>query len=278
MGQSSDVFRRRVGDRSFLAAVAAILAGLWTEAAQAADTEVDLELVLAVDVSRSMDYEEQMLQRQGYIEAVTDPEVMDAIRSGLTGRIAISYFEWAGPGQQRLAVPWQLVEDRDSARAFAAKIGSAQLSMASGTSISNGLSEAALLFDDNGFTALRRVIDISGDGPNNRGGMVEPVRDRVVASGIVINGLPIMLKPGGYSPYSIEDLDVYYRDCVIGGPGAFLVPVRDTSELIDAIRRKLILEIASAAPAILKAQAITPVEKTMDCLIGEKIWRRYMDP
>jgi Protein of unknown function (DUF1194). len=246
--------------------------------AAAAEREVDLELVLAVDVSRSMDYDEQMLQRRGYAEALTHPEVLSAIHAGLLGRIAVAYFEWAGPGQQRVAVNWHLIEDGASAKIFADKITDAQLGMASGTSISSGLSAAADLFDDNGFSAYRRVIDISGDGPNNRGGMVEPVRDKVLARGIVINGLPIMLNPPGYSPYSIDDLDVYYRDCVIGGPGSFLVPVRGEEQMIEAIRRKLILEVASALPRVIPADVLLPAEKTSDCLIGEKLWRRYMDP
>ncbi|SON54698.1 hypothetical protein HDIA_1157 [Hartmannibacter diazotrophicus] len=263
---------------SVAAAGIAFMTSLFSAPADAAETEVDLELVLAVDVSRSMDYDEQMLQRQGYIEAITNPDVVGAIRQGLVGKIAISYFEWAGPGQQRLAVPWHLISDMESAEAFAAQIDKAQLGMASGTSISSGLAAAADLFDGNGFRSYRQVIDMSGDGPNNRGGMVEPVRDKVLSRGIIINGLPIMLKPDGYSPYSIADLDLYYRDCVIGGPGSFIVPVRGEEQMIEGIRRKLILEVAASLPQIIPADVILPAPKTTDCLIGEKLWRRYMDP
>lgn len=251
---------------------------LLTGSAWAEEVPVDLELVLAVDMSRSMDTDEQALQRQGYISALTHPEVIQAIGTGPLGRIAVTYVEWSGPVIQRVIAPWAVIDSAETAAAFAAKIVPTRFDGRFGTSISSSLVFAAGLFDGNGFAGERRTIDISGDGPNNSGVPVTPIRDMVVERGIVINGLPIMLNPPGYSPYSIDDLDVYYRDCVIGGPGSFLVPVRGEEQMIEAIRRKLILEVASALPRVIPADVLLPAEKTSDCLIGEKLWRRYMDP
>lgn len=260
-----------------IAAAAIALLGV-AAAPVRAETEVDLELVLAVDISRSMDYDEQLLQRSGYVEAIKHPEVMAAIRGGLLGRIAVTYFEWAGPGQDRVAVPWQIIEDEASAADFADKVAGATIGTASGTSISAGLLAAAALFETSGYRSYRQVIDVSGDGPNNRGGPVAPARDAVVAKGIVINGLPIMLKAPGYSPYSIPNLDAYYQQCVIGGPGSFIVPVQGPDQLVAAVRRKLVLEIAAATPTAIPAQMLFEETRTVDCMIGEQLWRRYMDP
>ncbi|MCB1489322.1 MAG: DUF1194 domain-containing protein, partial [Bauldia sp.] len=150
------------------AVVAMAALGLSTAAASAADY-VDLELVLAVDISRSMDYDELRLQRQGYVEALTHPDVIQAIESGPNGRIAITYVEWAGTGYQSVVVPWAVISNREEARAFAARVGVAPIGRERGTSISQGLGFAAQLFDSSGVTGLRRAIDISGDGPNNIG-------------------------------------------------------------------------------------------------------------
>ncbi len=143
------------------------------------------------------------------------------------------------------------------------------------TSISSALGAAAALFDDNGFAGHRRVIDVSGDGPNNQGKAVHAVRDRVVAAGIVVNGLPLMLDPLPVDWYNIPDLDAYYRECVIGGIGAFYVPVQRMDEFAEALIRKLVLEIAGPAPTPrpIPAAAAAP---TYDCLIGEKLWRQRM--
>lgn len=232
----------------FRAAVGALcgLFALPSPDATAADEQVDLELVLAVDVSGSMDREEQIFQRNGYVDAIRAPEVLDAIRSGLLGRIAVTYFEWAGPGQQRHAVAWQIIDDASSAEAFAARVLDAPIGSMRGTSISSGLQSAAMLFEGNGFTGYRRVIDVSGDGPNNQGPPVASTRDQVIALGIVINGLPITLKQGRQSADAPPSIGAYYANCVIGGPGAFVVPVSGRGELATAIRRKLVLEIADA--------------------------------
>lgn len=243
----------------------------------AADEKVDLELVLAVDVSGSMDPDEQALQRAGYIDAIRSEEVVEAIRSGLTGRIALTYLEWAGPFSQRVVVPWTLVDGRDAAERFASILAASPTGTMRGTSISGGLMVAAGLFRDNGFDGYRRVIDVSGDGPNNMGEPVMETRDAVLALGIVINGLPITLKPGNRGYGSIEDLDKYYAQCVIGGPGAFLVAVANRGQLVEAIRRKMILEIADLSEGA--DYLATPVtDPAYDCLVGEKQRRMWMDP
>ena len=254
-----------------------LAAVLWASAAQpawAGDTPVDLELILAVDVSRSMDIDEQQLQRDGYVAALTHPEVIDAITQGRHGRIALSYVEWAGPDTQYNVVDWRAIDGPDAARAFAAALAQAPIQRFRGTSISNSLAFVAPQFDRNGFDAVRRVIDVSGDGPNNMGIPIEPARALVLSAGITINGLPIMIKqPGGFA--SIPDLDDYYEQCVIGGFGAFLVVVRSAGQFAEAIRRKLVLEIAGREPQVVPAAAVAS-DARMDCLIGEKLREQWM--
>jgi len=238
---------------------------------------VDLELVIAVDVSLSMDLDEQRLQRDGYIAAFRDPEVHKAITSGPNGRIAVSYLEWAGPPSQQVVVPWTLIDGPQAARALADRLEATVITRARMTSISAALASADRLFDASTFKGIRRVVDVSGDGPNNAGRPVVPARDELVGKGIVINGLPIMLKTAA-SFFDLADLDRYYADCVIGGTGAFLVAVKDRGELVTAIRRKLLLEIAAPEPTarVIRVQAAAAAEP-YDCLIGEKQWQRYMD-
>lgn len=242
--------------------------------ANAEDLAVDVELVLAVDVSWSMDFEEQRLQRDGYAAAFRHPAVIDAIRHGGWGRIAVTYVEWAGSYSQVVVVPWTIIETPEDAEAFAASLSQEPISKLRRTSISEAMAFAADRFADNQVAGLRRVIDISGDGPNNQGRAVLDARDEVIASGIIINGLPILIgRPGSFSFFDIADLDIYYEDCVIGGFGAFIVPVRAASQFAEAIRRKLVLEIAGVMPEIVPAQVQTS-EPRIDCLIGEKIWQR----
>jgi hypothetical protein len=253
------------------------LAGLTVCGAAAAQpVEVDLQLVLAVDVSRSMDADEQRLQRLGYVEAFRHPAVIKAIQAGVIGRIAVTYVQWAGAGLQEVVVPWSLVDGAASAAAFADRLAAVPLIAWRRTSISGGLDFSAGLFEGSSFRSEPRVIDISGDGPNNAGATVTLARDRAVAAGIVINGLPVLLKTGrGIGFFDIDRLDRYYEDCVIGGFGAFIVSVREAAEFATAIRRKLILEIAGARPHLVPAQARAPEER-MDCLIGEKLWQEFM--
>lgn len=254
--------------------MAALALALPVRASAAPDKPVDLELVLAVDISRSMDADEQALQRNGYVQAFRHEEVIEAISTGPHGRIAVSYVEWAGPAYQQVLVPWTVIDGAPAARAFADRLAAAPISRERGTSIANGLLFVGPTFEGNGFAGSRRVIDVSGDGPNNMGAPVETARDPLVAQGVTINGLPIMIKrAGGFA--SIENLDIYYEDCVIGGPGAFLVTVTDIKNLASAIRRKLVLEIA-ARPALLQKVAEAETEPRVDCMIGERLREQWM--
>jgi len=233
---------------------------------------VDVELVIAVDVSYSMDPEEQALQREGYVMALTSREFLRALREGPNGKIAITYFEWAGQSDQKIIMPWRLIDGPEAADAVAAEIARAPYRRASRTSISSALHFAKPLFDNSGYRGLRRVIDVSGDGANNAGPLVVPTRDDVLGAGITINGLPIMLKRPNLGSMDIEDLDIYYEDCVIGGPGAFVVPIREREKFIEATRTKLVLEIAGRQPnlRIVPASAQAP---RISCTIGEKRWQ-----
>lgn len=247
-----------------LAAVSSIALAVTAAAATPAETDVELELVIAVDVSRSMDAEEFRLQRSGYAEAIRDPEFLRAIGSGATGRIALTYVEWSGRLHQKVVVPWRLIDGVESAEAFAALLDREPLEIGRGTSISAAIAFGSALFDDNGYDGERQVIDVSGDGPNNYGGPVASARDAAVAEGIVINGLPVVIRP---SPI-VKDIVQYYSDCVIGGPGSFVLPVRSAEEFAVAIRRKLILEVAGGPAArFIPVAASGPT----DCLIGEKM-------
>ncbi|WP_029002911.1 DUF1194 domain-containing protein [Azorhizobium doebereinerae] len=241
--------------------------------AQSAQPVVDVALVLAVDVSYSMDVEEQALQREGYAQALVSPEFLSALRLGPNGRILLTYVEWAGDQEQKVVVPWRLIDGPEAARAVSAEIASAPLRRVYRTSISGGLIFSAALFADSGYKALRKVIDVSGDGVNNQGPRVDSTRDEVVARGITINGLPLMLKRPNASSLDIEDLDQYYEDCVIGGPGAFVIPVRERAEFIRAIKTKMVLEVAGVRPPP-RGPRIVPVVQPprISCTIGEKIW------
>jgi hypothetical protein len=187
---------------------------------------VDVELVLAVDISYSMDYDELTLQREGYIDAIISKQFIDALQQGPHGSIAVTYVEWAGWTEQQVVVPWQVIDGRASAEAFADKLKEAPIRRARRTSISGALKFSAALFGQ-GYQGIRRVIDVSGDGTNNDGELIEPMRDEVLSRGIIINGLPIMLKTPYTSMIDIPDLDIYYEDCVIGGPGSFVIAIKE---------------------------------------------------
>lgn len=259
---------------AMLAAQAVLLGS--SDAVAQAELPVDLELVLAVDISGSMDADEQTVQRAGYAEAIIHPEVLRAIRTGVYGRIAVAYVEWAGPEFRFLTIPWTVIETSEDAERFADAVADTPLRRFRGTSISGALEFAAPLFEANGYEGLRRVIDVSGDGANNMGPPVQAIRERVLDEGIIINGLPIMIKSwqGGFG--NIADLDRYYADCVAGGPGSFVVPVQEVAQFPEAIRRKLLLEIAGAEPQIVPA-AMPAQYGRSDCLVGER-QRRLWDP
>jgi hypothetical protein len=236
-------------------------------------TDVDVELILAVDVSYSMDPDEQALQREGYVFALTSPEFLNALKGGIHARIAVTYFEWAGVNDQKIVMPWRLIDGAASARAVAGEIGRAPYRRAYRTSISGALLFAAPLFAASGHRGIRRVIDVSGDGTNNQGALIVPTREEVVAQGITVNGLPIMLKKPQPGSIDIEDLDIYYEDCVIGGPGAFVVPIREREKFKEAVRTKLVLEIAGRTPPVrvLPTAADAP---RIPCTIGERMWQQ----
>ena len=240
--------------------------------------QVDLELILAVDVSGSMDGPEQAFQRAGYLAAIPHPDVVRAIRSGPNQRIALTYVEWAGYNRNAITVPWRIVSDMASAKAFAGQLAATPVAYLRGTSISGALDFGARYFAESGVTSLRRVIDISGDGPNNVGPPVLTLRDEVLAKGIVINGLPIMLAPTLARRMGVG-LDIYYRDCVIGGPGSFVLPLLKSEDWASAIRRKLILEIAGRPARAIRVQQKPEAQetKTTDCLIGEQLRREWND-
>jgi hypothetical protein len=261
--------RQGIG-RLLRAAGLLLAAGLAGPALAADPVEVDTELVLLVDVSRSMSPHELEIQRRGYAEALTSPQVISAIRGGLLGRVAVTYVEWAGAGNQRVVVDWRLLESRADAEAFAHTLTSYFNPALRRTSISSALHFARHALDTNGFHGLRRVIDVSGDGPNNAGERVDHARDAVLAAGIVINGLPLMTRDGLGSEWDLEDLDRYYLACVTGGPGSFVIPVRHWDDFAAAVRRKLVLELASTAPV----PAQYAPRPDYDCLVGEKIWER----
>ena len=273
-----------MGRHGLYSAIASVLtAAAFTLAASAAPNlriadkspgaiPVDVELVIAVDVSYSMDPEEQALQREGYVQALTSREFMRALREGANGKIAITYFEWAGQFDQKIIMPWRLIEGPESADSVAAEIAAAPYRRASRTSISGGLLFAKPLFDHSGYRGLRRVIDVSGDGANNSGALIVPTRDDVLAAGITINGLPIMLKRPARGTMDIENLDVYYEDCVIGGPGAFVVPIHERKQFIEATRTKLVLEISGREPEP-RVVPVSSDKPRISCTIGEKMWQ-----
>jgi hypothetical protein len=233
---------------------------------------VDVELILAVDVSYSMDMDELAIQREGYAQAIVSKEFLQALKTLPNGRIAVTYFEWAASSDQKVIIPWRLIDGPETADAVSNEIMKTPIRRASRTSISGAIYFAMPLFDENPYHGLRRVIDISGDGPNNNGAPVVGARDEALAKGITINGLPIMVKEPSYSTMDIDNLDFYYEDCVIGGPGSFVVSIKDREKFKEAIRTKLLLEVAGRTPE----RRIVPVaekEPRVSCLVGETIWQ-----
>ncbi len=245
-------------------------------AAMATEIEVDLELILMVDVSRSMTENELEIQRRGYAEALQSADVYAAVQSGLLQRVAMSYVEWAGT--QRVVVDWRVLETPDDLAAFARTLTAKFDPTLRRTSIASAIEFGVRSIEDNEFAGLRRVIDISGDGPNNQGIPVTDARDHAISQGFIINGLPLMTQESynGRSWWNLDDLDEYYRHCVIGGPGAFVIPVLDWNDFAAAVRKKLVLEIAGLrrAPLIRAQHKFMP---KMDCLIGEKLRRQRED-
>jgi len=232
---------------ALLALIAVVAAAPVARAAE----EVDLLLVLSSDVSRSIDAPKFKLQRDGYSAAIIDPRVLQAIRSGALGKIAVSFVEWSGVGAQKIVIDWTVIRDEASAKDFSAQIVEAPRAFADRTSISGGIDFAMAQLARAPYLAARRTIDVSGDGTNNSGRDVAAARDEALAKGVTINGLVILSEnpmswnadhtnpPGG--------LDNYYRDNVMGGPGSFVMVAESFESFGKAILNKLIAEIAANA-------------------------------
>ena len=242
----------------------------------AADGEqVDVELVLAVDISYSMDADELALQREGYIAALASEQFLDAVRRGPIGKIAVVYVEWAGSAEQQVIIPWQVIDGPASADEFAHKLRQVPIRRAYRTSIANALKFSAEQFGTN-YKGLRRVIDVSGDGTNNQGDLIVPTRDEIVRKGITINGLPILTNTTAGAYPTPPDLDLFFRDCVIGGPGAFYIVAHGFEDFARAVRKKLIIEIAGAPPERLWHAAAEDKRQGPTCDIGERHWKRII--
>src|SRR5215475_9223216 len=236
-----------------------------------AQTTVDLQLVLAVDASGSVDPWRFELQKQGYVAAFRDPRVLYAIQSGATQAIAATMVQWTGPALQIQVLPWTLINDATTAQAFAAAIAATPRQLFSGgTSISGVIDYAVPLLLESPFKGTRRVIDISGDGSNNRGRPAASARDDAVRAGIIINGLPILaLEP---------DLERYYSDNVIGGPGAFAIAAESYEAFADAILKKLIREMAVNEPRLHAGRAVTQPPEALSMHLVERVARGKPPP
>ncbi|WP_271620734.1 DUF1194 domain-containing protein [Bradyrhizobium sp. CCBAU 51745] len=235
---------------------------------------VDLELVIAVDVSYSMEPADLAAQREGFAKAIESPEFLRSLRAGPIGKIALTYFEWASTSDQRIVVPWRQIDGLESAQAVATELRQAPIRRGSRTSISSAIDFAVPLFEQNPCRGARCVIDISGDGPNNNGGPVATARDTAVQKGIVITALPVMTTaPLGPTDINhMDHLDWYYEDCVIGGSGAFALPITDRGNFNDATRTQLALVVAGRTP---NGSTARPGDKEprILCTIGEKLWQ-----
>ncbi|HZC95690.1 MAG TPA: DUF1194 domain-containing protein, partial [Bradyrhizobium sp.] len=199
---------------------------------------VDVELVLAVDISHSMDTDELAIQREGYAQAIVSKEFLQALNSGPNRRAAVTYFDWSASSDQKIVIPWRIIDGLEAAETFAKEIMRTPIRRGSSTSISGAINFAMSLFNESPYHGLRRIIDISGDGPNNNGAPVTGARDAALLREITINGLAIMLTEP--SAMDIGNLDIYYEDCVIGGLGSFVVTIKDREKFKEAIRTKLL--------------------------------------
>ncbi|MBB4382682.1 DUF1194 domain-containing protein [Bradyrhizobium sp. SBR1B] len=240
---------------------------------------VDLELVIAIDTSYSMEIDDLAAQRGGFAKAIVSREFLQALRAGPIGRIALTYFEWSATNDQKVIVPWRQIDGPEAAETVADELMKAPILRGSRTSISSAIKFAMPLFEQNPYRGSRRIIDISGDGPNNVGDPVVTARDTALQNGIVITGLPVLINatPNGTTDIShIDHIDWYYEDCVIGGPDSFVVPITDREGFKEAIRTKLVLEVAGRTP---KKSAAPSADKEprVSCMIGEKLWQARWD-
>src|SRR5436190_20536908 len=211
--------------------------------------DVDLALALGIDISGSIDPEEAKLQREGYVLAFRDPVIVKAILGGPNGRITVAYFEWSDSWMQKLLIDWTLLDSEAAIEAFARRLDDAPISIARRTSISGAIRYAIPLFGRSPYEAQRKVLDISGDGSNNYGGLVTEMRYEALKDKIVINGLPIMNdRPNPFGFPNEADLDRYYLHCVTGGPRSFVEVARNFEDFPRAVRKKLLQEVADLAP------------------------------
>src|SRR5262245_16878671 len=231
----------------------ALAIAIMTAAPTRAAEQVDLLLVMAADVSRSVDSQKFQLQREGYAAALSNPRVLDAIRSGRRGRIGVLFLEWSGLGNQKVLIDWTMIDGPKTAQAFGDRLLELPRSYADRTSISGGIDAAVAQLARAPFDAERRTIDVSGDGTNNAGRDVGQARDEALALGININGLVILSEtPLPWNPEHTNPpggLAKYYRDHVIGGPGSFVLEARDFNSFGEAIVKKMIAEIADVRPS-----------------------------
>jgi hypothetical protein len=271
---------RRAAKKHWLTGSCALLAGWLVSLPGVAAELVDLELVITTDVSYSVDDMEARMQREGAVTAFRSPAVVEAIKSGTLGKIAVAYIDFSNANASRVVVDWQVIHDQASAEAFADAIAVARKTDGVQTSISSGIELAARMIEDNDYEGMKKVIDVSGDGPNNEGRRVDQVRDEMVAKGFVINGLPIITEADKFDVYYLSDLDKYYAGCVIGGPGSFIQVANGFADLARALRRKLVLEISDAAresrnPLLVEVAAGQRVRGRMayerGCDIGERM-------
>src|SRR5258705_8527004 len=233
----------------------------WSAPALAAE-QVDLKLVIATDVSGSINDEEARLQREGTAEPFLDADVVKAIRNGSLGRIAVSMIDFSSPDYDKVIIDWQIIRDKASATSFAELVRASPRTPGRRTSVSSALELGSLLIEssEKDIVATRKVIDVSGDGPNNDGNPMRETHDRVVGQGIVVNGLPIMDdNANGYFP----NLDKYYAACVAGGRGSFVVAVHNYKDFSAAMRHKLILEISQNETQIRQAQTVRAKTHTL---------------
>jgi hypothetical protein len=231
---------------------------------------VDVELIIAVDVSHSMSLDELAVQREGYAEAIHSNEFLQALKASPIGKISVTYFEWSAPRDQRIIVPWRLIDGPETADAVANEIMKIPVQRGTHTSISGAIRFAMPLFDRDPYQGTRRVIDISGDGPNNSGPPVAPVRNEALSRGLVINGLPIIMNEDDPTA-DIKNIDWYYEDCIIGGPGSFMIPINGREKFKEAILTKLIREVAGRTPERL-VRTTSEVKSRVNCSIREKIF------
>lgn len=234
-----------------LAAVLCLPALAWASGgvAASAQTEVDVELVLAVDISYSVDEEEARRQRAGYVAALASEEVLSSIQGGPLGRIAVTYVEWADANVQRAAADWAVIASAEDAQAFAAEVAAAPYERGQYTAIGAAIADGVRRIESNDYFATRRIIDISGDGPQNQGMALSLAHDMADEANVVVNGLPVIARDGSTGVMRAEiDLDLYFENNVITGPGAFVLPARTEDEFRQAILRKLVIEIAGLQP------------------------------